>query len=74
MNLPEGKNLVGAFHQPVVVVSDVANLHQAGITRAAGDALTERGYSLLLASTGIVTDAQSSLRRGSPDRVSPAIA
>lgn len=35
-----------------MVVPDVANLHQAGITRAAGDALTERGYSLLLASTG----------------------
>ena len=26
VNLPEGKNLVGAFHQPVVVVSDVATL------------------------------------------------
>lgn len=35
-----------------MVVPDVANLHQAAITRAAGDALTERNYSLLLASTG----------------------
>ncbi|MFP3913271.1 MAG: LacI family DNA-binding transcriptional regulator [Actinomycetota bacterium] len=35
-----------------MVVPDVSNLHQAGITRAAGDALTEGGYSLLLASSG----------------------
>ena len=26
VNLPEGKNLVGAFHQPVVVLADVATL------------------------------------------------
>ncbi len=34
-----------------MIVPDVANLYQAGITRAAGDVLTESGYSLLLAST-----------------------
>src|SRR5207247_4881205 len=26
VNLPEGKNLVGAFHQPVAVLADVATL------------------------------------------------
>ena len=26
VNIPEGKNLVGAFHQPVVVLADVATL------------------------------------------------
>lgn len=35
-----------------MVVPDVSNLHQAAITRAAGDTLTEHGYSLLLASSG----------------------
>lgn len=35
-----------------MVVPDVSNLHQAAITRAAGDILTEGGYSLLLASSG----------------------
>lgn len=27
VNLPEGKNLVGAFHQPLVVVNDIDTLH-----------------------------------------------
>ena len=30
VNLPEGKNLVGAFHQPVVVLADVAALASLG--------------------------------------------
>jgi LacI family transcriptional regulator len=34
-----------------MVVPDVANLYQAGITRGAGDVLYEDGYSLILAST-----------------------
>ena len=34
-----------------MVVPDVANLYQAGITRGAGDVLSADGYSLLLAST-----------------------
>ncbi|MGH8871379.1 MAG: LacI family DNA-binding transcriptional regulator [Acidimicrobiia bacterium] len=34
-----------------MVVPDVANLYQAGITRGAGDVLFGEGYSLLLAST-----------------------
>lgn len=34
-----------------MVVPDVANLYQAGITRGAGDVLTGEGYSLLLASS-----------------------
>lgn len=34
-----------------MVVPDVANLYQAGITRGAGDVLYAHGYSLLLAST-----------------------
>jgi LacI family transcriptional regulator len=34
-----------------MVVPDVANLYQAGITRGAGDVLYADGYSLLLAST-----------------------
>lgn len=34
-----------------MVVPDVANLYQAGITRGAGDVLSGDGYSLLLAST-----------------------
>jgi LacI family transcriptional regulator len=34
-----------------MVVPDVANLYQAGITRGAGDVLLTEGYSLILAST-----------------------
>lgn len=34
-----------------MVVPDVANLYQAGITRGAGDVLSAVGYSLILAST-----------------------
>jgi LacI family transcriptional regulator len=34
-----------------MVLPDVANLYQAGITRGAGDTLSADGYSLLLAST-----------------------
>lgn len=34
-----------------MLVPDVANLYQAGITRGAGDVLAHRGYSLILAST-----------------------
>ena len=34
-----------------MVVPDVANLYQAGITRGAGDVLYADGYSLILAST-----------------------
>jgi LacI family transcriptional regulator len=34
-----------------MVVPDVANLYQAGITRGAGDVLSADGYSLILAST-----------------------
>ena len=34
-----------------MVVPDVANLYQAGITRGAGDVLYAHGYSLILAST-----------------------
>lgn len=34
-----------------MLVPDIANLYQAGITRGAGDVLAERGYSLILAST-----------------------
>lgn len=30
VNLPEGKNLVGAFHQPIVVLADVAALSTMG--------------------------------------------
>lgn len=43
-----------------MVVPDVANLHQAAMTRAAGDALTGSGYSLLLASTGDDLDQAAS--------------
>jgi LacI family transcriptional regulator len=34
-----------------MLVPDVANLYQAGITRGAGDVLSEQGYSLILSST-----------------------
>jgi LacI family transcriptional regulator len=34
-----------------MVIPDVANLYQAGITRGAGDVLSADGYSLILAST-----------------------
>ncbi len=47
VNLPEGKNLVGAFHQPVAVIADVATLatlpereYRAGLGEVAKYALT----------------------------------
>jgi 3-dehydroquinate synthase len=47
VNLPEGKNLVGAFHQPVVVLADVATLvtlpereYRSGLAEVAKYALT----------------------------------
>jgi 3-dehydroquinate synthase len=47
VNLPEGKNLVGAFHQPVAVLADVATLatlpdreFRAGLAEVAKYALT----------------------------------
>jgi len=48
VNLPEGKNLVGAFHQPVAVVADVATLatlpereYRSGLGEAAKYALMD---------------------------------
>ena len=50
VNLPEGKNLVGAFHQPAVVVADVATLatlppreFRAGLGEVAKYALMPEG-------------------------------
>jgi 3-dehydroquinate synthase len=47
VNLPEGKNLVGAFHQPVAVLADVATLstlgdrdYRSGLAEVAKYALT----------------------------------
>jgi 3-dehydroquinate synthase len=47
VNLPEGKNLVGAFHQPVAVLTDVATLatlperdYRSGLAEVAKYALT----------------------------------
>ncbi len=49
-NLPEGKNLVGAFHQPVGVVADVTTLatlpaeeYRSGLGEVAKYALSHRG-------------------------------
>ena len=50
VNLPEGKNLVGAFHQPIAVVADVATLatlpereYRAGLGEVAKYALMPQG-------------------------------
>lgn len=50
VNLPEGKNLVGAFHQPVAVLADVTTLttlpereYRAGIGEVAKYALMDTG-------------------------------
>ena len=48
VNLPEGKNLVGAFHQPVAVLADVATLSTLG-DRQYGSGLAEVAkYALTL--------------------------
>ena len=48
VNLPEGKNLVGAFHQPVAVLADVATLSTLG-DREYGSGLAEVAkYALTL--------------------------
>src|SRR5262249_29585769 len=53
VNLPEGKNLVGAFHQPVGVVADVATLatlppreFRAGLGEVAKYALMPEGRAV----------------------------
>ena len=38
VNLPEGKNLVGAFHQPIAVLADVSTLATLPAARATGPA------------------------------------
>lgn len=54
VNLPEGKNLVGSFHQPVAVVSDTATLatlpdieYRCGLGEVAKYVLMPEGASLL---------------------------
>jgi len=54
VNLPEGKNLVGAFHQPVAVVSDTATLatlpdaeYRCGLGEVAKYALMPEGGALI---------------------------
>jgi 3-dehydroquinate synthetase len=54
VNLPEGKNLVGAFHQPVAVVADTATLatlpaseYRCGLGEVAKYALMPEGAPLL---------------------------
>jgi len=54
VNLPEGKNLVGAFHQPVAVVSDTATLatlpdadYRSGLGEVAKYALMPQGTALI---------------------------
>ena len=50
VNLPEGKNLVGAFHQPIAVLADVSTLatlppreYRAGLGEVAKYALMPGG-------------------------------
>jgi 3-dehydroquinate synthetase len=63
VNLPEGKNLVGAFHQPVGVVADVATLatlpereYRAGLAEVAKYAVLRPGrlYDLLVSERAAV--------------------
>ncbi len=76
VNLPEGKNLVGAFHQPVAVLADVATLatlpereYRSGLAEVAKYALT---LDLeLLAS--LETDPSPLLRR-EPAALEPLVA
>jgi 3-dehydroquinate synthase len=75
INLPEGKNLVGAFHQPTLVVADTALLKtlpsrekQSGVYEILKCALLE---SPALLST---IRATSGLRRATKDQLEGAIA
>jgi 3-dehydroquinate synthase len=63
VNLPEGKNLVGAFHQPIGVVADVATLatlpereYRAGLAEVAKYAVLRPGrlYDLLVSERAAV--------------------
>ena len=70
VNLPEGKNLVGAFHQPVAVLSDVATLatlpereYRAGLGEVAKYAFM--GDAELSATLGDETAAAALLARES---------
>ena len=60
VNLPEGKNLVGAFHQPIAVLADVATLstlppreYRSGLGEVAKYALMPEGAEV----ARIVVDA-----------------
>ena len=77
VNLPEGKNLVGAFHQPAGVLADLSTLatlpereYRAGLGEVAKYALMPRGAAirdLLLADPGAVVARD-------PARLEPVVA
>jgi len=73
VNLPEGKNLVGAFHQPVGVVADVTALatlpaeeYRSGLGEVVKYALSHRGADAE-AIAAILADERSAVFARDPD-------
>jgi 3-dehydroquinate synthase len=77
VNLPEGKNLVGAFHQPLGVVADLTTLatlpdreYRAGLGEVAKYALMPQGRAIR---DTILADPEAVLARD-PARLEPIVA
>jgi 3-dehydroquinate synthase len=69
VNLPEGKNLVGAFHQPRLVVADVATL-QTLSEREFRSGLAEVVKHAMIADAGLfrlLEEAADAIQRREPD-------
>lgn len=62
VNIPEGKNLVGAFHQPVAVIADVETLLTLpdGELRSGLAEIVKHG---LIGDPGILTDVRTNAKR-----------
>ncbi len=76
VNLPEGKNLVGAFHQPIGVVAALSTLatltereYRAGLGEVAKYALMPQGGDIL---DGLRSDPGAVLARD-PERLEPVV-
>lgn len=61
VNLPRGKNLVGAFHQPVLVVADVSSLKTLG-TREFSAGLAEVVKHAIIADRGLFEQLEADVR------------
>jgi 3-dehydroquinate synthase len=77
VNLPEGKNLVGAFHQPVVVVADVGTLrtlpdseYRSGLGEVAKYALMPGGAAV----ASLLDDHTAAVLGRDPTRLTDLVA